>query len=170
MKTYQDSLSNSISQDTFITERTSVELGALYEPPPVAFSFETVGWSILAGIMVLAILVIAYFLIRNYIKNRYRREALHALEGMRSNRTAFAQIFVLLKQVALKAFGRERVGRLYGKEWLQFLEKTGKNVKMLAYEKQLEEVLYKGNGLSPDQQNELLFNARKWIKTHGHTR
>ncbi|MEK6479167.1 DUF4381 domain-containing protein [Catalinimonas sp. 4WD22] len=170
MKAYQDSLSSNISQDTLITERTSVELGALYEPPPVAFSFEPIGWSILAGIIVLAILLMAFFLIRNYIKNHYRREALHALEDMQNNGTAFTQIFVLLKQVALKTFGREKVGRLYGKEWLQFLEKTGKDVKMLAYEKQFEDVLYKGKRLSESQQNELLFNARKWIKTHGNTR
>jgi hypothetical protein len=165
--TQTDTLS-SVLQDSVSAGNPALELGSLYEPPPVAFSFETIGWPILAGVLLIVLIIGVFILIRKYIKNRYRREALQALENM-NDAGAIAKIFVVLKQVAMKAFGRESVGNLYGKEWLQFLEKTGKGVKMLPYESQIMQAVYKDEALQPESGNEILLNAKKWVKTHGHS-
>jgi len=161
MKQLQDTLASTTAPDS-----ASVELGALYEPPPLSFSFEPVGWSILTSILILGILILAVVLIRNYIKNRYRREALQALDSIAQQESASNQISVLLKQVAIRAYGRERVGPLYGREWLQFLDSTGKDVQMQQYEDQLKHAIYSGQGFSSETKSKIVLNAKQWIKTH----
>jgi hypothetical protein len=161
MKQLQDTLDTATAPDS-----ASVELGALYEPPPVSFSFEPVGWSILAGILIVGVLILAIVLVRNYIRNRYRRDALQTLDSIAQQESAANQIFVLLKQVAIQAYGRERVGPLYGKEWLQFLDSTGKDVQLQQYEDQLKPAMYAGQGFSRETKNKIVLNAKQWIKTH----
>uniref|UniRef100_UPI0025E86600 DUF4381 domain-containing protein n=1 Tax=Algoriphagus sp. TaxID=1872435 RepID=UPI0025E86600 len=119
-----------------------VDIGSIYEPPAVSFSFETIGWAILGGLFTLCLLILVFFLIKRYLNNRYRREALVALQEIESNRQAFPQIFVILKSVAIQVFGREKVGNLYGNAWLIFLDKTGKEVGLLKYEQQIIALIY----------------------------
>ncbi len=155
-----------LQTDSLTTTLQEADLSAasLYEPPPIPFKFETIGWPILAGVLLLALLITAIVLIRKHIKNRYRREALHELESI--NDKAVSPIFVILKRVAIRVFGREKAGPLTGQEWLQFLEKTGKNVQLLPFEKELNGAIYKDESVGDDVKKKLLFNAKKWIKTH----
>jgi len=152
-----DSISNPMQE-------ADLSSAPLYEPPPVPFTFETIGWPILAGVLLLALLITAIVLIRKHIKNRYRREALRQLETI--NGTAVSSIFVILKRIAIRVFGREKAGSLHGHEWLQFLEKTGKNVQLLPLEKELTSAIYKDAPVGDEVKKKLLFNAKKWIKTH----
>ena len=102
-------------------QSASIQLHDLYEPTPVTFRFETPGWFVLAGIILLIAFILIVLQLRKYIKNRYRREALHKLSSLDSSAQCIPSLLVILKQTAMHAFGRDKVGPLYGKEWLSFL-------------------------------------------------
>ncbi|SFU02247.1 protein of unknown function [Algoriphagus locisalis] len=144
----------------------NLDLGQIYEPPPVSFTFETVGWAILGGLLMMGVLVILFFAIRKYLRNRYRREALEALAKLETDQNSFPQVLVILKRVAMQVFGREKVGTLYGSSWLSFLDKTGKQVALLKYEKQIEALIYQDKIPDDAARREILVQAQKWIKTH----
>ena len=88
------------------------------------------------------------------------------MQEIQSNQQAFPQVFVVLKRVAIHVFGREKVGNLYGNSWLSFLDKTGKEVRLLRFEKQITDSIYQDRLPDPQAQKEILSQAQKWIKTH----
>lgn len=142
------------------------ELGALYEPPPVPFTFETVGWEVL-GILILVLLLVALaFWIKQYKCNSYRREALKQLDAFQSGSQSVQDILLVLKKSAMHAFGRHKTGNLYGHDWLKFLDGSGKNVHLLDLEKDIAAAVYKNESLSADASRDLVKNARNWIKSH----
>jgi hypothetical protein len=145
---------------------SSIQLHELYEPAPVTFRLETPGWIILAGIILMIILLVAVRQIRKYINNRYRREALQKLENLDNAAEVFPQLLVVLKKTAIHTFGRDKVGHLYGMEWLSFLEKTGKDVRMTDYHDQVMNTVYAGKEMEQDAHEAILLNAKKWIRTH----
>ncbi|WPR75249.1 DUF4381 domain-containing protein [Algoriphagus sp. NG3] len=159
---------DSTQVDSLIQQRGNppADLGAIYEPPAVSFSFDTIGWTVLGGALMLGLLILLFFLIRRYQHNQYRREAMAALQSIASNEQEFSQVFILLKRVAIRTFGREKVGALYGASWLGFLDKTGKGVGLLRYEKQIESLIYQDKVPDPEVRRNILSQAHKWIKTH----
>lgn len=149
--------------DSVAQGATPVQLDDLYEPPPVAFTFETIGWNVLAGVVVVGLFVWGLLSLRAYIKNRYRREAISKISQLQGD---FNGVLVVLKQVAIYRFGREQVARLTGREWLEFLEDTAKDVQFLAHESKIKSYLYGQMELDAAIQDQLRSNAIKWIKTH----
>lgn len=149
-----------------ITETTTqLPLHGLYEPEPVPFTFETIGWPILAAVLVILSGVIIFFQIRKYIRNRYRREALEILK-QNDIHNNFNQVFIVLKSVAIHAFGREKVASLHGNSWLDFLEQTGKKVHFQSHSNEIETLLYQQKQPEDNIKTEILDNAKQWIKTH----
>lgn len=151
---------------TVVAQITSLDLHELYEPAPVLFRFETPGWFILAGILLLFSILVIIRQIRKFVKNRYRREALQKLAILDHAGEEFLHLFVILKQTAIHAFGRDQVGHLYGKEWLSFLEKTGKDVHLSDYHLQVMHAIYGGELIDGETQQAILLNAKKWVRTH----
>lgn len=137
------------------------ELGNIFEPEPVTFSFSTPGWYVV-GIVLLVVVIIfvARWAIR-YKKNAYRREALKQIESDSIN---IIDVFILLKIVATKTFGRKQVAQLHGKEWLIFLESKAKNTAFTNYENDIINTLYKGS--NSDNEKAIVELSKKWIKTH----
>jgi len=154
-----------ISVSSF-AQNSSLQLHDLYEPDPVQFRFETPGWYILAGLLFIVVILILIQQTRKYIKNRYRREAINELESLALTQAVIPQLFVVLKKTAIHAFGREQVVQLYGKEWLTFLEKTGKGVKLIDYQEQIYSAMYGGKEIELQTQKTILSNALKWVKSH----
>jgi hypothetical protein len=142
------------------------QLEALYEPPPVPFTFESVGWEVLGILMLVLLLVAAGFWIRWYIRNAYRREALKKLKEFQSGSWKVQDVLLVLKQSAMHAYGRRETGNLYGHEWLEFLESSGKNVHLVNLERDISAAVYKNESLSTDAGRDLLINAKNWINTH----
>jgi hypothetical protein len=140
----------------------SSDLGPLYEPEAVSFSFQSPGWYILA---VLLILLAAYFLvkwIRSYLRNAYRREALKNLSTISS----LSDTLALLKIVAIQTFGRESVAPLYGDEWLDFLEEKGRDTPFRKYSSSISRALYEHGKLEGEQLEKIIGLSKIWIKTH----
>lgn len=162
MTPLQDSIA--AKTDTSSNALAAFELGKLYEPDPVGFSFETTGWPILGGLVFLGAMIAGYFWYRHYRRNHYRRDALKRLALVKQDQAL--EIFVVLKRTAIHAFGRERVGTLSGTDWLKFLESTGKNVRMLGQDKQIQSAIYQNEPLPSDAHRQIMSNAKLWVKTH----
>ncbi|WP_057938899.1 DUF4381 domain-containing protein [Algoriphagus resistens] len=161
--------SDTIAVDSLMRQSTvpaPSDLGSIYEPPAVEFSFDTIGWTVLGGIVLVGLLLLIFFRIKKYLHNRYRREALAALQKIGSNEAGFSQVFVVLKRVAIHVFGREKVGPLHGDSWLRFLEDTGKQVRLLKYGEQVQALIYRDSLPDAQTRKEILSHAQKWIKTH----
>lgn len=146
------------------SEVGDMALQGLYEPSPIAFTFETIGWSILAALLALIILTVVIFQIRKYIRNRYRREAIAEMEGL--SQAPLSSTLVIVKRVAIQVFGREQVGSLHGREWLEFLEGSAKHVQFVCYEQNINQVLYTDQPVAEPLQQEIMSNAKNWIRHH----
>ncbi|MDG3583878.1 MULTISPECIES: DUF4381 domain-containing protein [Galbibacter] len=149
-------------QDTLAIKPADLKLAPLYEPERVPFTFETIGWKVLAIVLVVLACLIAYYLIKRYYKNAYRREAITKLNQAGS----VLDILVIVKVVAMQTFGRETVGPLYGREWLEFLDDAVDEPLFAPYKEDIEEVTYRSNTLAPETRELILLNSKKWIRTH----
>jgi hypothetical protein len=149
-----------------------IDLEPLYEPEPVEFSFDTPAWYIAATLVLIALLFGLRKWYQRYSSRKYRRMAVKKLERLQINdslssgSSALSTIQITLKQVAMATYGRPKVAALYGKEWLQFLEGTGKHTPFTK-----SEILIGDSAEGTAENNTsnigaLRDIAKKWIKTH----
>ena len=106
-------------------------LHPLREPPPVGWWPPAPGWWLLLALALAGLLAFAWWLLRRYRANGYRRRALAQLLALREERLArgdrsgyVAAINALLKSVALHAWPRAQVAASSGETWLGFLNDT----------------------------------------------
>jgi hypothetical protein len=110
--------------------------------------------------------------LRFYVQNAYRRDALKNLSaieagfGQQDGKKSLRDAMLLLKLVALQAFGREKVASLYGKDWLDFLEEKGKDTPFPNYTTSISASLYRSEDIGKDEIESLLGLCKRWIKTH----
>ncbi|QLE00191.1 DUF4381 domain-containing protein [Galbibacter sp. BG1] len=160
---YKQNIQDSVSvKDTLAIKPEDLRLQPLYGPDPVPFTMETIGWKILPIILIAISLIILYFVIKHHRKNAYRREALKNLEGVHST----SEIMVILKMVAIHAFGRETAGTLYGEQWISFLDEKVKKPLFTPYKNNLVEMVYYDKEPPNEIRQKILLNSKKWIKTH----
>ena len=153
-----------------------LELQEIELPEPVPWTPQTIGWLLLAGLLVAGFGLWGFKRYRHWRKNRYRRVAIQALAEIEADiregeMHSLARLASLLKRVALQAFPRDRVAPLQGEEWLCFLDATyggteftqgaGRIVAELAY---APSSAYRH--LSASSIAELLQVTRQWIATH----
>lgn len=149
------------------------ELGALLEASPVSFSFDTIGWKILFGMIVLFSIAMLYRYYKTYKKNAYRREAVRNIIKLAevhqsSHVSLISEIMFQLKQTALQTYNRAEVASLKGEEWLRFLDKKGKTTHFLKDGNIITQALY-DNQLDEKQEfsaNVFVKSSIKWINTH----
>lgn len=149
-----------------------LDLAELYEPKAFAFTFETLGWYILGTcILILVLFFLVKFLLK-YKKDAYRRKAFGRIllaeqdMAIEDVRPLVNEIFVVLKQVAIEVYGRTSVASLYGKEWLAFLEGSGKDTLFLQLAPLLEDTLTTRDRIDKVALSELIECSKKWIQTH----
>lgn len=144
----------------------------IYEAEAIQFSFNSAGWYILGGLLLLFALWLIISSLKKYRKNAYRRQALKELRtisensGQEHSSSLLNNVLALLKMVAMKAFGRERVASLHGEEWLEYLESTGTNTAFMEYKGTILNTVYQGTSVSKDETESLMSLAKRWIKTH----
>ena len=133
-----------------------------YQPPPPAWTPQTIGWYVLFGIIALILLWAAIRIVRLWLVNRYRREALRELVTATPD-----QLSALLKRTALAAWPRERVASLNGESWLNFLAETASTESFRsAPGNRIEELaLYSGSILAEDERTIKTLVA-EWIRRH----
>ena len=150
----------------------TTDLGPLYEPDAVRFSFETAGWYLVAGLLLIVAVLIFFRWLKYYRKNGYRRDALQTIARIEQNYHShndvnlLNDILVLLKLVAIEAFGRQQVAQLYGNDWLEFLESKGKNTPFTDYKQHISNTLYEPISVDPKEAKALIEISKQWISTH----
>ena len=150
----------------------ALELGPLMEPAPVEFTFETPGWYVVFTVLVLLTGFAFWKWLQFYRKNAYRRAALKNLETIKiqyaktNDSQCVNDVAVLLKLVAIHAYGREKVAPLYEESWLTFLESKSKNANFKKYQDTFNEVIYLNKEAPAQAVNELILETKKWISAH----
>ncbi|MDH4042324.1 MAG: DUF4381 domain-containing protein [Gammaproteobacteria bacterium] len=103
-------------------------LHPLREPPPIGWWPPAPGWWLLAGLVLAALLVLGWYLVRRRRASAYRRRALAQLAELqmqyrehRDELQFIAATNALLKSVALVAYPRREVAASSGADWLAFL-------------------------------------------------
>ena len=142
----------------------TTDLGPLYEPDAVRFSFETTGWYLLGIFLLLMATFLFFRWLNHYRKNAYRRQALKTIFSMEQN--SLNDVLVLLKLVAIKAFGRQQVAQLYGNDWLEFLESKGKDTPFSQYKQHIANTLHHTIPVDLKETKALIELSKKWISTH----
>jgi hypothetical protein len=99
-------------------------------PEPVSFLPQTIGWLIVAILLLSLAAWIGYRWRRYRQANRYRSLALLRISQIEAELagparvSALASIPRLVKRVALEAYPREEVASLSGNAWLEFLDES----------------------------------------------
>jgi hypothetical protein len=104
-------------------------------PEPVSWAPQTIGWGVVAVVLIAAALWAGWAGWRRHKRERYRRIALAELADIEAalsderrdearRAAALAAIPQLIKRTSLAAAPRERVAALTGNEWLVFLKRT----------------------------------------------
>jgi Domain of unknown function (DUF4381) len=138
------------------------KLHDFYQPPPPSWRPQTIGWYVVFAIAALLLLWLVVHLIRRWIADRYRREALHELAHARPE-----QLSELLKRTALSGWPREKVASLSGATWLKFLDDSA-HIALFqrAPASMLEEIALRHVSLSTEDESALRQAAATWIRMH----
>lgn len=100
-------------------------------PPLVSYWPRTMGWAILAAILVAAVAYAVWRWHRRRLANRYRRTALLRLRELQrqaddpsARSSSLSMLPQLVKQTALSFCPRHRIASLSDRTWLEFLDRT----------------------------------------------
>jgi hypothetical protein len=146
-------------------------------PPPVSWWPPAPAWYGIMGVLVVGMIAGLVKIIIHHQANRYRREALDKLDGLKPalreparRAEAVASLAELLKCVALSAFSRGQVAGLTGPAWLAFLDRTGGCTVFTRDEGVwLEAVAFDpalADRIDRKQVDGLIHASRRWIKCH----
>lgn len=142
------------------------------ETEPVPLEFRDSVWYALLFVVLSTLLFFVILYYRSYKSKAYRREAIQVIDVLSSGNTVTSEdsqlleVQVTLKRVAIQSYGREKVAALYGREWLQFLENTGKDTAFTKFEAIWAGGSAEEGPLSEQRWTELIQVAKKWIRTH----
>lgn len=146
------------------------ELGNILEPEPLTFTFETIGWKILAILLFIGAITVLYRKLKLYNKNKYRREAIKKLKLAEvenaSSQSKINHLNIILKQVAMISFGREQVAALYGDAWFSFLDSKQKDSAFEKYSNTFKNALYDDVEVDHDTLEAISGITKKWINQH----
>ncbi len=132
------------------------------EPALPSWMPQTMGWYCVFGIVAIAAIWALVHMIRRWIFNRYRREALKELETLK-----VAEYSALLKRTALSVWPREKVASLSGVDWVRFLDRSARGGGFLATPgNQIEDVAMSNESVSPEDERQLRELTAKWIRSH----
>jgi hypothetical protein len=143
-------------------------------PDAVNWLPQTPGWQVV-GVIVAALAVHrAWRGLRRWYRNRYRREAtarLRRLAQQPDSPLRPEEVNRLLKLTALAAFPREQVAALYGRAWVEFLNRQCPATAFDAEEAELlAEGPYRTAAVKGPARDRLLESSRTWIREHGNPR
>ncbi|HEY6412156.1 MAG TPA: DUF4381 domain-containing protein [Edaphobacter sp.] len=120
------------------------------------------GWYVVFAIVAILLLWFAVHLVRRWIANRYRREAMREVAAARPE-----QLSELLKRTALSAFPREKVAALSGEAWLKFLDDSARSDLFgHAPANRIEELALRPATLTSEDEAALRHAGVTWIRRH----
>lgn len=146
-------------------------------PAPVSYVPQTIGWLIVAILVLALAFWVGFRVARHRRANRYRGIALARLAVLEQEITtqgrtrALGAIPQLVKRVTLEAYPRMDVASLSGEKWLEFLdasyggtgftEGAGRLLPVLSYVAPT-----RFEGIRKNEVSELTVLIRRWIRKH----
>ncbi|MGO4291988.1 DUF4381 domain-containing protein [Chitinophaga sp. RAB17] len=152
---------------------TTQQYGDLLEPAPVPFSFNTPGWYVVDVLLLITLLILMFSYIKYYQRNRYRREAIQWLD-QRNREPHLKQLYeadMLLKRVAMRVYGAEKVATLRDREWINFLNKCNRRTFSFSEDdsRMLFDAFYRNpQGVGETEAITFILKTRNWIRYHHH--
>ena len=73
---------------------------------------------------------------------------------------------MVLKQVAIIAYGREQVAALYGQNWLSFLDSKISENGFVDNSELFEDVMYADKPIDQNSQQKIFKLSKTWIHAH----
>jgi hypothetical protein len=138
------------------------KLHDFYQPPPPAWTPQTIGWYVVFAVIALLAMWMTIHSLRRWLANRYRREALRELALLQPE-----QFSTLLKRTALSAWPRDKVASLSGEAWLNFLNESAKNNSFHQTPgNRIEEIALRSQTLSGEDEQTLRKITAEWIRRH----
>ncbi|SEW43647.1 DUF4381 domain-containing protein [Chitinophaga arvensicola] len=154
------------------------QFGELIEPSPVPFSFNTPGWYVTGVLLLLALLWGVWRYMRYRRRNRYRQEALRWLGErmvvLHAQQEFMQQLYeadMLMKQIAMQLYGREKVAPLRGGEWIRFLNQQTRRRDDFSTDDGLllTDTMYrKPHAVSAAETDRFISKTSNWIRFHKH--
>lgn len=137
-------------------------------PDPIGFFPLAPGWIIVfAFVTALGFHFLWKWYVR-YMHNRYKREAIKELQRYTNkNRETMLSLLSLAKRVAIAAYGREKIARLDGEAWWNFMETHSQAKLDKRVREDIERLLYDTSAsIDTMLYNPLYICVEVWIKTH----
>jgi len=142
----------------------------MVSPESINWLPQTAGWAWLGAAALIFLLRYCWLRIRLWYRNRYRREALARLNRLNTSstpRNLLPELNKLLKLVAVTAYPRDKVARLSGKAWTEFLHLECPAPAFSEPQLKLLEIgSYQEVALDPPAVQNLLSASRQWIREH----
>lgn len=158
----------SVDMNKTIAEASLDNLHDIMVPDAVGFFPLAPGWVI---VLLLLLSLLFHFAVQaslSYKKSQYRRDALKELDmyNQESKENAIASLS-LGKRVAIAAYGRESIAKLYDDSWWDFIENNSQGKVSKQTREDIAKLLYDESYV---MNTVLQANIRKfvtlWIKTH----
>lgn len=147
--------------------------GNIIEPSPVAFSLDAPGWYFLFAVIGASLIVWLLLTLRNYRRNKYKREALVWLDTLESKwiedeAALLYHSHILLKRLALRAANRADSAALTGSKWIDFLNSSCKKIEFNGADSILiQDLVYNSESISNRETLEAhMKKIRYWISHH----
>lgn len=145
------------------------ELHEVPVPQPVDWWPQTLGWHIVMALIAIAVLLCALYYLRRWWLNRYRREALIALQKIRIDDPRCGDQVYQLHKFVLNELNPGNAKR-FGESFLQALNDYERDS---AFEHNdalgkawLESLVNPKNSLSHDETKALIVRAKHWLRCH----
>ena len=141
-------------------------LAPLREPAAIGWWPLAPGWWFLIALAMLLLTVLGWLAWRRWRARAYRRLASARLTAIDlSDPDYFAKVNRILKAVAVRSYGRRRVARLSGRQWLEFLQASSGG--RVSFPEQLADAPYRKPEDLLAQGDALSRAAQAWLGAHG---
>jgi hypothetical protein len=158
------------TQDRFGDDFGGEQMWGLKElayPDAISFLPQTIGWLVVALVVLTLLAWLGWRARKRWLNNAYRREAVASIEAMRMDPAAAAQLPFILRRSALAAYERRDVASLRGAEWTGWLnESAGRELFTADASLLLDRLAYGREALSPADIEPLLAASRDWVRLH----
>ncbi|WP_226661970.1 DUF4381 domain-containing protein [Microbulbifer aggregans] len=146
------------------------QLKDIHEPSAIGWWPPAPGWWLLGALILLAIAGAAFLyshMRQKRLKNRYRIEGIRLLDNIDpSSPQAVEAINIVLKRVAVAAYGRDPCAPLTGQRWIKFLEDTAQLEMDAPARRALLESLYQHKDADSQDFAALRDFAVNWVREH----
>lgn len=146
------------------------DFAEVVSPADISWLPQTTGWAWLGAALALLLLRVIWRRLRHWYRNRYRREAIARLRRLAQSASGdgwLIELNTLLKLTAMAAFSRERVARLSGEEWIEFLTRQCRSQVFSPQQRWLLAIgPYRSAPIAQDARDQLVAACRDWIRLH----